>query len=231
MTEAEWLACEDPTPMLDYLGGNASERKFRLFACTCCRQAWHVLNDIDCREAVKTAESFADGMVDESALIDVRGKLSPLSPLNKAHVAAAYSAWVPSENHLQRAGFVMKIKLVTLATRFAVSDAEAKSNSSAADFAAMAARDSKKQVSALLCIFGNPLRPVGIDPHWFTWNSGAIPKLAQTIYEERAFDRMLALAEALTETGCTNADMLAHCRSGGEHVRGCWVVDLLLGKE
>jgi hypothetical protein len=56
-------------------------------------------------------------------------------------------------------------------------------------------------------------------------------KAAQAIYDERAFDRTPQLADALEQAGCTDADILGHCRGGGEHVRGCWVVDLLLGKK
>jgi hypothetical protein len=68
------------------------------------------------------------------------------------------------------------------------------------------------------------------DPSWLAWNGGAILKLARTIYDERAFDRLPILADALEETGCQDQDILGHCRSAGEHVRGCWLVDLLLGK-
>ncbi len=74
-------------------------------------------------------------------------------------------------------------------------------------------------------------RPINLKPAWLTWNGGIIAKLAQSIYDERAFDRLPVLADALEEAGCTNADMLSHCRGPGPHVRGCWVVDLLLGKE
>jgi hypothetical protein len=79
-------------------------------------------------------------------------------------------------------------------------------------------------------LFGNPFRPVFLNPAWLIWNDGTVQKLAQAIYDERAFDRMPILADALEDAGCTNQDILDHCRSGGEHVRGCWVVDLLLGK-
>ncbi|HEY7152572.1 MAG TPA: hypothetical protein VH575_01315 [Gemmataceae bacterium] len=79
-------------------------------------------------------------------------------------------------------------------------------------------------------IFGNPFRPVTINSSWLAWNDGTIPKLAQAIYDDRVFDHLPILADALGEAGCTNADILAHCRAGGEHVRGCWVVDLVLGK-
>jgi hypothetical protein len=58
-----------------------------------------------------------------------------------------------------------------------------------------------------------------------------IVELAQTIYDDGAFDRLPALANVLERTGCDNADLLAHCRQSGEHVRGCWLIDLLLDKK
>ncbi len=79
-------------------------------------------------------------------------------------------------------------------------------------------------------IFGNPFRPVILDSFWLAWNDGAIRKMAHSIYDDRAFDRLPLLADALEDAGCTDADILSHCRTPGEHVRGCWVVDLLLGK-
>jgi len=91
--------------------------------------------------------------------------------------------------------------------------------------------EGEMQCKLLREIFGNPFRPVTIDPAWLTFNDGEIIKLAQTVYNERAFEQMPALAQVLVDAGCTNEDMLTHCRSCGEHVRGCWVVDLLLGKE
>jgi hypothetical protein len=77
-------------------------------------------------------------------------------------------------------------------------------------------------------IFGNPFRPVTFNPVWRTYT---VLALANGIYTERAFDRMPMLADALEEAGCENVDILLHCREPGEHVRGCWVVDLVLGKE
>jgi hypothetical protein len=72
---------------------------------------------------------------------------------------------------------------------------------------------------------------ITVDPTWLSWNDGVVVNLAQAVYEERAFDCLPVLADALEEAGCTDADILAHCRSVGPHVRGCWVVDLLLLKE
>jgi len=80
-------------------------------------------------------------------------------------------------------------------------------------------------------IFGNLFRPAAFDLSWLTWNGCTVAKLAQGIYTDRAFDRLPVLADALTDAGCDEAGILDHCRSEGPHVRGCWVVDLLLGKE
>ncbi|MCE9530621.1 MAG: hypothetical protein K8T89_05755 [Planctomycetes bacterium] len=77
-------------------------------------------------------------------------------------------------------------------------------------------------------IFGNPFRPVTIDPRWQTSN---VIDLATAIYTDRAFDRMPILADALMDAGCDNDEIIHHCRGDGPHVRGCWVVDLILGKE
>ena len=87
------------------------------------------------------------------------------------------------------------------------------------------------QAALLRDVFG-PLafRRVALDPSWLAWNDGSVRKMSQAVHDDRAFDRLLLLADALEDSGCTDAGVLSHCRNGGEHVRGCWVVDLLLGK-
>ncbi len=77
------------------------------------------------------------------------------------------------------------------------------------------------------CIFGNPFRPVAADP---AWRTSTVVGLAAAVYADRAFDRLLILADALEDAGCDHPDVLAHCRTHPEHARGCWVVDLILGK-
>ncbi|MCE9562515.1 MAG: hypothetical protein K8U57_10730 [Planctomycetes bacterium] len=85
------------------------------------------------------------------------------------------------------------------------------------------------QARLIRCIFGNPFRPVAFDPQWLT---STVTHLAHGIYDDRAFDRMPILADALQDAGCENDDILNHCRDPkGIHARGCWVVDLILGKE
>jgi hypothetical protein len=74
------------------------------------------------------------------------------------------------------------------------------------------------------------ITPEPINPAWLTWNDGLIPKLAKVITQEQSFGDLPVLADALEEAGCTNPNILNHCRQLGEHVRGCWVVDLILGK-
>jgi hypothetical protein len=93
-------------------------------------------------------------------------------------------------------------------------------------------RDTEQAVQARLLrdLFGDQFRPASVDPGWVAWNSDTIPKLALAIYDERRFADLPILADALEDAGCTDREILAHCRSQGPHVRGCWVVDLLLGK-
>jgi hypothetical protein len=81
-------------------------------------------------------------------------------------------------------------------------------------------------------IFHNPFRaPPLLDPLWLTWQNGTVRKLALTIYDERRWADLPILADALEEAGCTDTELLSHCRGGDEHTRGCWAVDLLLGKQ
>jgi hypothetical protein len=76
-------------------------------------------------------------------------------------------------------------------------------------------------------IFGNPFRPVTFDPHWHSADAAGV---ARAMYESRDFAAMPILLDALLDAGCDSPDILDHCRSPGPHVRGCWVVDLVLGK-
>lgn len=83
------------------------------------------------------------------------------------------------------------------------------------------------QAELLRDLFGNPFRSVGLEPEWLT---GTVLALARGIYAEPAFDRLPILADALQDAGCDEEELLAHCREPREHARGCWVVDMLLGK-
>src|SRR5207244_1694887 len=93
----------------------------------------------------------------------------------------------------------------------------------------------REQLSLLHDIFGNPFRPVPLDP---AWRTPTVVALAQAAYDNRIMPagrldpaRLAVLSDALEEAGCQDADILGHLRSPGLHVRGCWALDLLLGKE
>src|SRR5262249_31297821 len=93
-------------------------------------------------------------------------------------------------------------------------------------------RELASQITLVHDVFSNPFHSApATNSAWLSWRDGTVVKLAEAIYEERAFDRLPILADALEDAGCDNAVILGHCRQTGEHVRGCWVVDLLLGKQ
>jgi hypothetical protein len=77
-------------------------------------------------------------------------------------------------------------------------------------------------------IFGNPFRPAAFAE---AWRSESAVALARTAYDTRNFSLLPILADALEEAGCDHPEVLGHCRGPGPHVRGCWVVDGVLGKQ
>jgi hypothetical protein len=223
MTEAEWLACDDPKPMLEFLRGKASDRKLRLFACACCRRIWHFLAD-ESRGWVDMAEQYADGRVkqQEFNIAAVAAEGAARSGYKSFAAADARSAAFATVDSIDAASADVASTL----------GANVVARSHASTLGANAWKDERLIHAQLLRdIFRNPFRPVAVNPGWLAWNDGTVPKVAQAIYDERAFDRMPVLADALEDAGCTEQAILDHCRQPGDHVRGCWVVDLLLGKE
>jgi hypothetical protein len=121
-----------------------------------------------------------------------------------------------------------------------VAKAGASDSERAASETGVAWKDSiSKQSSILRCVFGNPFRPSKLDPSWLVWNGGAVPNVAAAAYEQRSLpsghldnDRLAVLADMLEEAGATDAALLSHLREpGAVHVRGCWAIDIILGKE
>lgn len=216
--QAEWLAGDDWESMCRWvddhfghtkIGKLAVLRKSRLFACQCCRFLWPALPHPDSRAAVEVAEQFAERATTKAEL---------QSAFKKAN-AAAWSAG--SGYHPAWAANTAAYD--TPSVDSAASQLLAHVKSSEAE----CGRAEKLIVAWLWDIFGNPFRPVSFDA---AWNTAAVLPLAQAIYEERAFNRLPILANALEDAGCTDPDILAHCRGLGPHVRGCWVVDLLTGR-
>jgi hypothetical protein len=225
MIESEWLACSDPQPMLRHLGCKAGERKRRLFACACCRRAWHLLADFRIRKAVETAERYADNAASETELEAASDSAEVVFRSGNARTGshAAAHAVIAST-----AGGLDASRTAVFAAQGIVNPKDiAEPNEQ--ERASLDAEHAE-QTSVLRDIVGNPFRSVTVEASWLSWHGGAVPKIAQGIYNDRAFDLLPKLGHALMEAGCTNEDILAHCRAGGKHVRGCWVVDLVLGK-
>jgi hypothetical protein len=187
MTEAEWLVCEYPLPMVRFLH-DKSDWKRRHFVVACARAIWEQIPEGDMREALNTAEHYADGLVNVAERFE--------------HNLALEEAIVTMMRFLHHDG-------------------------GDDDPCAVAVRGFFK--GYLYDIFGNPFRPVEFSPEWRTDTAVA---LARQMYESREFSAMPILADALQDAGCDNDDILNHCRDTTlTHVRGCWVVDLVLGKE
>jgi hypothetical protein len=190
-----------------------SDRKLRLFGVACCRRVWTLLTEECCRHAVEVAERLAEGGVPHeeraTACGTVAGVLLSLPAGVPASLRAAYdAAW-------NVAGAPERHSPLMAAAKALAAEA---GGTEAAEY----------QAELLRCIFGDPFRPAAIEA---AWRSDTAQALARQMYESRDFSAMPILADALQDAECEDAELLGHCRGPGTHARGCWVVDLVLGKE
>lgn len=208
VTESDWLSCTDSSRMLAHLFGlHASPRKLRLFACACVGPDFYGLLEKS-RNAVLVAEKFADGQA-------TAGELNE----------AADEAWEATNDSLADPVFA------------AAYCAEVKASRAAAKTAKYVS--SAIQCNVLQDIFGpTPFRSPNIDPSWLSWRDGVIVRLAEKVYRASSPPRtyhigdiMKVIGEYLHQAGCTDQELLAHCRSSNRHNKGCWVIDLILGKQ
>jgi hypothetical protein len=238
MTEAKWLKGTDPTPMLEFLCGNNSNRKLRLFGVACCRRIWHFLNDVG-RKAVQTAELFADGKARKKELSDASGAAAIIAETRWAAERGIRKFQTPQELALWAATYAGEndngwgnLHSFSEGGVLGVADAAALAVKNHAKRRKSQAFDQERicQCDLLREIFGNPFQPTFCHPKWLTWEGGTVVRLAKQIYQEYDFASLPVLADALEEAGCIDPNILGHCRRPGEHARGCWAVDLLLGK-
>jgi hypothetical protein len=223
MSEAEWLRePARPYGLLSQLQNTAvtrtkvGRRKLRLYACGCCRQIWQHIPDDALRGIIEVAERFADGN-------------ATAQELEAAYRLRGRRTLSFSEDHPDAP--------VDTAEALAISTGEPKPFSAAIRMSMFPLplggyRGGPSEANALLCrlardVFGNPFRPVTFSPNWRT---DTTVSLARQMYEAREFSAMPILADSLQDAGCDDEAILAHCRGDGPHVRGCWVVDLVLGK-
>jgi hypothetical protein len=239
VTEAEWLVCEDPLVPLAFVAARATDRKRRLFLCACCAR---VLEGTpthrrsfrgsypgcfqQLERALGVVEQFAEGFVGSDALAGARRDAEDSVYVPPSidyggesgldNEAAAVGA--AAVEHPVAEDVIAACRRATDSQSARTSEGEGRRRAEEARWQATVFRD----------IFGNPFRPVAFDPSWRT--STAVG-LADQMYGSRDFSAMPILADAIQDAGCDSADILDHCRGPGPHVRGCWVVDLLLGKE
>jgi hypothetical protein len=229
MTEQEWLACTDPRGMLGFLQGEGREtaRRFRLFAAACSRRIWHLMTDERSRMAVEVAEQFADGLVNRT-----KRKAAEMAARSARSGVLAGPTSIPAIN----AAFAA-LCTVQKALGFYEASDTANAVCYALGIAAHSSQLGKQPAHAALVreLFGNPFRSLTLDP---AWQTPQVMALAKAAYDERELPagtldvaRLAVLADALEEAGCDQAELLAHLRGPGPHVRGCWAVDLALGKE
>jgi hypothetical protein len=232
MNEGQWLAAISPRGGLDYLCGpevaahrrKAGRRKLRLFLCSCVRRVWGLIPRGPLCEAVELGERLCEGE-DVAARIDALGDLEVEGPLVGRHAGLAAKACVATS--LWHAA-VTGSEAAARAAGWARLQAEGGQNMQTRDQGE--ATEHRAQAELLREIVGNPFRLVRPDPAWLRWNHRTLPAMAEAIYTARTFQQLPLLADALEEAGCTDAELLNHCRRTEGHVRGCWVIDLLLGK-
>ncbi len=206
MSEAEWLTCTNPQLMWWVLKAKPSRRKQRLFAAACCHRITHLLTDERCQRAVELVELLADGLVMDDE-------------------------WRDTERAVKKIAWDMSGREIVNEAAAAVAMADCTYDAIIpAEFAAHASgrpHEAAVQASLLRDVTGNPFRPVQFDA---IWRTPSVVQLAQIIYEEKVFDRLPTLGRVLEEAGCHDTEILRHCRGSGPHIRGCWVVDLILGE-
>ena len=209
MTEGEWLECQNPRQLFDSINDRASDRKARLIAAAYCRWRWHELTEPRSREAVEVAERFADGLASADELLAAhRGAVAVHAEARCPVAGSWYDAAVEAE--------------CVAADDFREWDAQF--GGIGGPHVAGLVRDA----------FGGLFRPNMPPPLM----SPIIAALAQAAYDERIMPsgeldtaRLAVLSDALEEAGCDNDDILNHLRGPGPHVRGCWALHLILGKE
>jgi hypothetical protein len=228
LTEIDWLTGADPQAMLAHLEGKVSARKLRLFACACVRRGWSRLRYGAPRRAVETAERFAEGDAGAGDLEQARETAEQTVPSEFDYFAYLAAAACAAEDPLEAARNTCE-SMRRQAVREAAHEAIPGENEQQVNAAASAA-ECRAQADLLREVFGNPFRPAALQPGWVACG-GAAASIARVIDDGGGFEDFPYLADALLDAGCTDERLLAHCRQPAGHVRGCWALDLLLGRE
>ena len=222
MTEDEWFAATDPADMLAFLEGRTSDRKYRLFGVACVARLVGPAQHRDLLPVLRTVERYTEGGLSDAELAAVVESMPDPAGDPSAVWACRHLCSTDQSGH-------------SVAAASSVYSADASSVASGEEFRLRLhlrhtpswGEERRHQSFLLRDVLGNPFRPAVFHAYWLTSN---VAVLATGIYDEKAFDRMPILADALQYAGCDTAEVLDHCRGPGPHVRGCYVLDLLLGK-
>jgi hypothetical protein len=210
MTETEWFAATDAVAMLPAAERVGSARQLRLFMAGVCRRGWDRYGIPAVRRTLETAERYADGEEVGSALAELR--------------VARWVWGLPVEPLLCPIGEIAVGVRRFLAAMRNSSPPLAWDVATRGDWVR---HGEAARATLLRDVIDNPWRSTGLENEWLT---STVSLLARQMYEARDFSAMPILADALQDAGCDSDDILNHCRGAGPHVRGCWVVDLVLGK-
>jgi hypothetical protein len=223
MTEAEWLASSYAEALLEWCGGASSLRKLRLFACACCRDVWEQLWSRASWRGIEVAEAFADGLTGPEELERAQSEVVSLLELYPGEPIYDPVYWACRSNIAEQ--FFMCLRY-SRSTSTCIVSSEAENFDQKCD--EVIAAHARTQSRLVREIFGNPFRPVRFDPAWRTDTALTI---ARQMYDSREFGAAPILADALQDAGCDADDLLNHLRDPhAAHVRGCWALDLVLGK-
>lgn len=220
MTEAEWLACTDPIPMLEFLEWVASDRKPRLFGAACCRASWSLMLEPEIRRAVELSEAFVDDAEVWHALEEA---VQQVEDINMEVFEIGWGGGATTPGLWYRTAAVVEATRHPVRVKFIPAKLALAAEEMAAEYPLQG-----EDIRLVHEIFGNPFRLAPLDSAWMTPTAVA---LSQKVYDSLDFSLLPIVADALEEAGCNDTDLLDHCRQPGPHARGCWVVDLLTGKE
>jgi len=209
--------------MLPVLRGQATDRKYRLFAIACCRQIKPLFTDERTRRALEVCERFVEGLADletlqkafDGALAVYDENPDDSQGVESSALAMASTCWTNDEKRETSLIDVVDNTIGVACFFFPWKNAK---------------QIQRRRVCRLLReIFGNPFCPVSLSAGLLAWKEATVPRMAQAIYNEHAFELLPILGDAMEEAGCTDELILGHCRGPGEHFRGCWLVDAILG--
>lgn len=226
MTERGWLRLRSLTHLLRPIGPRATRRKLVLLAVAWWRRLIPLFQKSARGEAghiLGLAEGFADGELPADA---VRRYWPPTQALGDPLVLQLVYCFI--EDPEDTSGLAAKLQAVYALHAQEVWARHNRVPPRGPEARAFGAGERQAQAGLARDIFGNPFRPVTFSPALRTDTARA---LARQMYESRDFSAMPSLADALQDAGCEDGQVLGHCRGDGPHVRGCWVVDLVLGKE